>query len=71
MDLASGDTVRHSKLIHLNMGTAFNILNIEGDKALCEFINQKNENEKEWFPVSDLILVNKLEGYSGNDNGGL
>jgi hypothetical protein len=57
-----GDSVRHKTFIHLSGGVAFNVLDVEGDRAFCDFFDEKGVNKQEWFNLSDLILVHKAEG---------
>lgn len=61
-NIASGDTVRHKTYIHLNGGVAFGVREVDGDKALCNFFDEKGDHREEWFNLSDLILVAKSEG---------
>lgn len=61
-NINGGDTVRHKTLINLNGGLAFNVLEVEDDRAFCDFFDEKGVNQQEWFSLSDLILVNKAKG---------
>jgi hypothetical protein len=58
-----GDKVRHREIININYGLAFEVKDIENDKALCEFYDPKlNKDNTDWFNLSDLILVEKADG---------
>ncbi|NNV53849.1 hypothetical protein [Limnovirga soli] len=59
-----GDTVRHKTRILISGGLAFNVLEVEGTKALCEFFDTDPDQttKQEWFDISDLILIHKVEG---------
>ncbi len=62
--IEAGDTVRHKLKPTLNGGVAFNVIEISGDKALCNFFdNDIDQTDREdYFEISDLILVNKVKG---------
>lgn len=64
MNIEQGDTVRHKTRVLINGGITFNVLEVESGKALCEFFDNDPEQtmKKEWFDISDLILVNKSDG---------
>jgi len=61
-NINAGDTVRHKTFINLSGGVAFNVLDVEDDRAYCDFFDEKGINKQEWINLSDLILVNKAEG---------
>ena len=61
-NINAGDTVRHKTINNLNGGTAFNVLEVDDDRAYCDFFDERGVNRQEWFNLSDLIIVNKAEG---------
>jgi hypothetical protein len=61
-NISAGDTVRHKTFTRLSGGVAFSVINVEDDRAYCNFFDEKGVNRQEWFNLSDLILVNKAEG---------
>ena len=61
-NISAGDTVRHKTHTQISGGLAFNVLDVEDERAYCDFFDLKNINRQEWFNMSDLILVNKPKG---------
>lgn len=43
--IKAGDTVRHKTFIRLNGGVAFNVLEVEDDRAFCDFFDEKGTNK--------------------------
>jgi hypothetical protein len=63
-DIQCGDKVTHKTRLLINGGLPFDVQGREGDKVLCEFFDNDQDQtmKEEWFDVSELILVHKADG---------
>ncbi len=63
-NIQAGDKVKSKSRELLNGGLAFNVLEIDGDKALCDFLDSDKDqtNRQEYFELSDLIFVTSADG---------
>jgi hypothetical protein len=60
--IQAGDTVRHKTFVMLNGGLAFNVLEVNGHLATCNYFDEKLVNKQTIFDTDDLIVVHKAEG---------
>jgi hypothetical protein len=62
--IKEGDYVKHKTKPMLNGGLSFTVLSINDDMALCEYFDTDLDQtmRQQYFPLSDLILINKVEG---------